>query len=72
MQPSSFESEIAAKLPQLYVMKADYYWEDIGDWQTIYKLAQKDNLGNVVKVISGNDSQVKLVEAKKLTCYVDD
>ncbi|MGD8373598.1 MAG: hypothetical protein PVI21_01945 [Candidatus Woesebacteria bacterium] len=53
-------------------MKADYYWEDIGDWQTIYKLAQKDNLGNVVKVISGNDSQVKLVEAKKLTCYVDD
>lgn len=64
LHPTSFESEIASKLPQLYVMKADYYWEDIGDWQTVYKLAQKDKFGNVVKILTDNKAPVKLLETK--------
>lgn len=63
IEPSSFEAAIAAKLPKLYVLEADYHWEDIGNWQTIYKMAQKDENGNVVKRINTN-APVNLVDTK--------
>lgn len=64
LRSESFESTIATKLPQLYVLQADYYWEDVGDWQTVYKLAQKDKQGNVIKILSSEEVPVRMLETK--------
>ncbi len=63
IESASFESTIAAKLPRLRVLEADYYWEDIGNWQTVYKLAGKDTAGNAIKVHDGG-APVKLLDTK--------
>lgn len=63
LQSVSFETVIATKLSQLFVLEADYYWEDIGDWQTVYRISPKDDAGNVVRQ-SPTEGIVRLVDTK--------
>lgn len=44
----SFDKAISEKLETMYVYVGGYTWEDVGNWQTVYKLAEKDKQKNVV------------------------
>ncbi len=63
LDAASFESVIATKLPQLYVLRANYAWDDVGDWLTIYKLGKKNKAGNVIKTLLP-ETEIKILDSK--------
>ncbi len=46
--PISIDYAISEKADNLLLIPADYGWNDIGEWQVVYDLSQKDEAGNVV------------------------
>ncbi len=44
----SFEHKITEKLQHLFVYKADYSWQDIGNWESFYRSCPHDEQGNVL------------------------
>lgn len=44
----SFEKAVSEKLATMYVYVGGYTWDDVGNWQTVYKLAPKDKQKNAV------------------------
>jgi len=49
------DTAISEKTDNLYVLPGNFGWHDIGGWQVVYELGQKDEMGNVV--ISSEDSK---------------
>ena len=47
-QPISIDYAISEKADNLLLIPADYGWNDIGEWQVVYDLSQKDESGNVI------------------------
>ena len=56
----SIDYGIMEKAENVYVMPADFGWSDLGTWASVYDLAEKDYVGNVVtnkeKVMMYNSS----------------
>ncbi|TZF83722.1 mannose-1-phosphate guanylyltransferase [Pedobacter sp. BS3] len=44
----SIDYAIMEKADNVYVLPADFGWSDLGTWASIYELAEKDYVGNVV------------------------
>jgi mannose-1-phosphate guanylyltransferase len=44
----SFEKKITEKIHKLLVYKADYTWQDIGNWESFYHSCNKDEQNNVI------------------------
>lgn len=62
----SFEKVISEHTHDTIVVEAKYAWHDIGNWKTIYELAQKDKKGNAV--IFPQDTQ--LININSHNCLV--
>lgn len=77
----SIDFAILEKAQNVYVLPSDFGWSDLGTWESIYQLAEKDYVGNVVipseKVImlDSNNCMVntqpdKVVILKDLNNYI--
>ncbi len=44
----SIDYGVMEKAQQVYVLKGDFGWSDIGSWDEVYRIAEKDEHGNVV------------------------
>jgi mannose-1-phosphate guanylyltransferase len=44
----SIDYGVMEKAQQVYVLKGDFGWSDIGSWDEVYRIAEKDEQGNVV------------------------
>jgi mannose-1-phosphate guanylyltransferase len=55
VRPESFDRMVSEKLKSMLVYVADYRWEDVGNWHSVYELAKKDEQGNAV--LENNDGQ---------------
>lgn len=45
----SVDYGIAEKMPRQAVVKASFQWDDLGNWEAIYRLDEKDEWGNAVE-----------------------
>lgn len=45
---ASFEELVSQQLKEMLVYVADYRWEDMGNWEVFYQLADKDSSGNAI------------------------
>jgi len=36
------------KANNVYVIKADFYWNDVGSWEAVYEISDKNEDGNVI------------------------
>lgn len=45
----SIDYGVMEKADNVYVVESDFTWNDVGSWDVVYKLAEKDKMGNVVK-----------------------
>jgi mannose-1-phosphate guanylyltransferase len=43
----SIDYGIIEKIKDIYMVKGDFVWSDLGSWEEIYKLSDKDKKGNV-------------------------
>lgn len=48
IQHLAFEKVVSEKLKTMYVYVGSYAWDDVGNWKTVYELAEKDDEKNVV------------------------
>jgi len=44
----SIDYGVMEKASQVYVLKGDFGWSDVGSWDEVYRIAEKDEQGNVV------------------------
>ena len=65
-RPASFEKIVSEKLSDMFVYVADYSWNDIGNWKTIYDLAKKDKNGNAI-INREDDQKINLVSSSNNT-----
>lgn len=63
IEKTSFEKKITEKIKQLYVYKANYTWQDIGNWDSFYSASHKDIHGNAVLTTQA-DCQVDAIAAE--------
>lgn len=45
---NSFDYEVMEKTKEVYVIKADFQWSDLGSWNSLYTLSEKDAYLNAV------------------------
>lgn len=48
MPKISVDYAVAEKSNNMYVVEADFFWTDIGDWKEVWTNLKKDEMGNVV------------------------
>ena len=48
IKPISFDYLILEKIKNLYVRKINYKWSDLGSWESIIKIMNKDNSNNYI------------------------
>ena len=46
---SSIDYGVMEKANNVYVVKGDFMWSDVGSWDAVYELGKKDENGNVTK-----------------------
>ncbi len=64
LKPVSFEKAISEHFSGLMVYAADYEWDDMGNWEVYYSLAQKDSQQNaIINALPGQD--VQLLSSKR-------
>jgi mannose-1-phosphate guanylyltransferase len=44
----SIDYGVMEKAQKVYVLKGDFGWSDVGSWDEVYRIAEKDEQGNVV------------------------
>jgi len=49
IQPISIDYGVMEQSSRIHVMRADFDWSDVGSWDTIYKIEQKDKNKNVMR-----------------------
>jgi len=49
IKPQSIDYALMEKLSEVKMFKAEFQWNDLGSWATIYRLKSKDNYDNVVE-----------------------
>ena len=63
IQPESFDYAILEKSNQVAVLPIDLEWNDLGSWDSIYQVSEKDEAGNAIR---GN---VTLVDTRGCLIY---
>ena len=48
IEPISIDYGVLERSNRIYVVKADFDWNDVGSWDTVYKISDKDKSKNVV------------------------
>ena len=67
----SIDYAISEKTDKLVVIPGKFGWSDIGDWQAVYDLSQKDENGNVV-ISHGQAGSHHSVDTKNTLIHFDD
>jgi mannose-1-phosphate guanylyltransferase len=49
IQPISIDYGVLEQSSRIYVVKADFDWNDVGSWDTVYKIEEKDKNKNVFR-----------------------
>lgn len=44
----SIDYGVMEKAQNVYLTKADFYWNDVGSWEAVYEVAEKDEEGNAL------------------------
>ncbi|MEG8947293.1 mannose-1-phosphate guanylyltransferase [Rosettibacter firmus] len=44
----SIDYGVMEKADNVYVTKADFYWNDVGSWEAVYEVSEKNEDGNVI------------------------
>jgi len=44
----SIDYGVMEKANNVYVIKADFYWNDVGSWEAVYEISDKNEDGNVI------------------------
>jgi len=70
--PESIDYGLMEKAEDVYLVKAEFEWSDLGSWNTVYNYSPKSDEGNAVKgdgiVIDGKDNFIQSED--KLTAIV--
>ncbi len=48
MRKISIDYAVMEKASNVYLVKGDFRWNDLGSWEQVYRLSKKDEMGNVV------------------------
>jgi mannose-1-phosphate guanylyltransferase len=62
ISPQSIDYGIMEKAKNVYIVKGDFIWSDLGSWEQVYKLSEKDSDGNSVS------GEAVLLDSRN--CYV--
>jgi len=66
MPDISIDYAVAEKSDRMAVLPMDVYWNDIGSWDSLYEIAEKDSLGNVkIGDIIATDTKDTLIMSNK-------
>lgn len=71
ISPDSFDYAILERSEKVAVITMDVGWNDLGSWESIYQISQKDENGNVTRgnVIMRDSSNCLIISDKRLiTC----
>jgi len=65
---SSIDYGVMEKANNVYVVKSDFVWSDVGSWDAVYELEKKDENGNVLRgeVINMNTKNCLISSNKRL------
>ena len=44
----SIDYGVMEKSDKVFLTKADFYWNDVGNWEAVYEISDKDDEGNVI------------------------
>jgi mannose-1-phosphate guanylyltransferase/mannose-6-phosphate isomerase len=68
MPDISIDYAIAEKSKKIVILPLDVYWNDIGSWDSLYDVVQKDNRGNVKmgETITVNTKDTLIISDKRL------
>ncbi len=63
---SSIDYGVMEKANNVYAVKSDFIWSDVGSWDAVYDLEKKDKEGNVIRgEVIATDSRNCLISANK-------
>ncbi len=65
LEKISFDYAIAEKTKEIYCLKADFIWDDVGSWNALSRLKKTDINGNLFS------KKVFDFDCKQVTCQVD-
>ena len=63
IQSESFDCAILEKSNQVAVLPLDLEWNDLGSWEKVYQVSEKDEAGNAIR------GSVKLVDTRNCLIY---
>ncbi len=65
---SSIDYGVMEKANNVYVVKSDFVWSDVGSWDAVYELEDKDKNGNVIRgnVLNMNTKNCLISSNKRL------
>lgn len=68
MPDISIDYAVAEKSDRMAVLPMDVYWNDIGSWDSLYEIADKDDMGNVKMgdVITTDTKDTLIISNKRL------
>lgn len=68
----SIDYAIMEKSPNVYLTKGEFSWSDVGSWEEVYQLSEKDNNGNSEHgdIYSKNTLDSYIFSPKKFTAVV--
>ena len=62
IKPQSIDYGLLEKANNIYVIPADFQWNDIGSWKALYDVFNSDSKGNVIrghgKVVDGEKNLI--------------
>lgn len=63
INPESIDYGLMEKADNVYVIKAEFDWSDVGSWQSVYELSSKTKDGNVIRgdgtVLGGKNNLIE-------------
>lgn len=66
VRPISIDYGVMEKARQVYVIRGDFGWSDIGSWSAIYDIADRDINGNVIRgEVIAHDTHNSLIFSEK-------
>jgi mannose-1-phosphate guanylyltransferase len=68
----SIDYGIMEKAKAVYLTKADFYWNDVGSWEAVYEVSEKNNEGNSIHgdVYAANTFDSYLFSPKKFMAAI--
>lgn len=72
IQPESIDYGILEKAKNIYTIKADFKWSDLGSWRALFEVLQKNSDSNIYEgdVISINSKNNLVMSPNRLTAVV--